>query len=653
MVNAEKVLHRIVSWFVIAFSGWTLASHVCVLLGWSLKALVLVAPVLILLLIAAFEALFKVKPASEDGVGGQPLNGVTGHDDHRIYLAALLCLVPMFIFLSWFSFWLVSVLILAASLFLLNQLHQPEFQQSTCNCRNRDALILSLLAIAMVVMSLYVSRNDADDAFYVAVSAYSASHPGNSLLSADPMLGDGSLPLLFPSYRFASFELLPGAFGYLLSVPAMDFYYIYLLPIWVVALICANFLLAKELVSKRWMAAGGMAIIFILILGEMHRSPANFSFFRIYQGKAVFLSVIVPTVFYLTARFFSKRGTSADLLLLGCCQLAAVGLTNFGMLAAPMAGFGAALSNLPLVLRKDRKKLYSALAVLFIPLPYLLSVAFQSTGSSIYDFDNESSEYVWVSVFGAHQQYLIGVLLLAGPILAKDAITRWRLAVPPLLLLAIYLNPWLSGFISQYLTTPPVYWRVTWSFPVLMFAAVSFCMVISELFENKPSRAYFIPLVLLVLGLTVYALPFNTLRPGNNAKTGSFAAWKVSSFSLPVATAAAGMGTPGSLLAPDEIAGVVSRFESHPRLVNARDMYLDLLRPSMDPGEYDMRRALHDFVNGKPQGNDEAVREGLKYFNVSVVVVNVSKETPSFTYFLDSTGYRRNKVMGAYAFWEK
>ncbi|WP_369333622.1 DUF6077 domain-containing protein, partial [Pseudomonas viridiflava] len=83
----------------------------------------------------------------------------------------------------------------------------------------------------------------------------------------------------------------------------MDFYYIYLLPVWVIASIAANFLLAKALMPRSWILVGVITVGLLLLLGEMHRSTANFSFVRIFQGKAVFLSFIVPAIFYLTARY--------------------------------------------------------------------------------------------------------------------------------------------------------------------------------------------------------------------------------------------------------------------------------------------------------------------------------------------------------------
>jgi hypothetical protein len=647
-------MRSIISSFLIIFSGWTLATHFCVLLGWNLKDLLRLAPFLTLALFGTYVSLTKIKHARSGGNNALVWGRGPANSGSRMSITISLFVLPALLYWSWLAFWFLSVFILSACLLSDFSRNSPEYLGHDRNCSVNENIIVGLFSTAAIILAYAVSRSDLDDAFYVAVSAFSSSNPESSLLNADPMLGENDLPLLFPSYRFSSFELLSGALGYLLSVPAMDAYYIYQLPLWIIASIAANFLLTRELIPKHWLMAGVIALFLILLLGETHRSPANFSFARIFQGKAVFLSVVVPSIYYLTARFFSIRGSNSDLFLLSCCQVASIGLSNFGMLAAPMAGLGAVISNIPLALKGERRRLYAALAVLFIPLPYLIDTALQSIDSPVFNFGTESAENVWVSVFGHHQQYLIGILLLAGPVLAKDTITRWRLAVPPLLLLAIYLNPWLSDFISKHLTTPPVYWRVVWSFPILVFAAVSLCMIMTGALERISPKLFSVSLFVMTLSLTIYSLPLNTIRPENIGRIEGFATWKIPKLDLLVAQKSIDLVTDGGrLLAPDEIAGVVSRFDRHPQLVSTRGLYLDLLRPSIGVDSYEKRRVLYDFVIGSVESSDQFVREALLALDVSVIVVSLSNETPQIIRILESNKYTRREVSHGYVFWKK
>lgn len=561
---------------------------------------------------------------------------------------------PVFIYWSWAAYLVSSSLLLFLCIFW-NYTEEPfcRFSNSSLS-GSSNFLIVAAFALAAIVLSLSVTRSDLDDSFYVALAAFTSSHPQLPLIASDPMFGELGFPLLFESYRFSSFEMLSAAIAYTFSIPAMDVYYIYLLPVWAVAAVVAIFLLTKELIPDHWLMAGVVTLLLILLLGETHRSPANFSFVRIFQGKAVFLSVVVPTIFYVTARFFSERGATNHLFLLACCQLSSVGMTNFGMVLGPLAGFGAILSNLPLFFNGDRRKLLYSFAVLLIPLPYLVYVFFQSQNSPLMELAIETPYQVFVSVFGEHQQYLVGTLLVTGPLFAKNTLTRWRLAVPPLLLFAIYLNPWLSELISRYITSPPVYWRVVWSFPVIVFCAVSFCTIVINLFLMKEFVLFSSFIFFLILILGFFSLPYNTLRPSNIGTFRSLGGWKIPSGDLVVALKAIEFDKcSGRLLAPDEIAGVISRFENHPRLVSTRGQYLSLIRPYIGDVEFSRRYILYRFVTGETKQSPEKVIEALRYLDVSVVVSSFKTKSQYFSSLLKKEGYFFQELINGYSIWTR
>ncbi|MEG4348073.1 DUF6077 domain-containing protein [Microcoleus sp. A003_D6] len=555
---------------------------------------------------------------------------------------------------SWAAFWATSSAALLLCIFYRKIEDQTEIFSSKIKENKFSSAFVAFISLGAIILAYSVSRSDLDDSFYLAVASYTSSNPSTALISIDPMLGESNYPLIFPSYRFSSFELLSGAVAHLFSVPAMDAYYIYLLPFWVIAAVAANFLLAKEFIPKHWLLAGTLALLLTLLLGEMHRSPANFSFVRIFQGKAVFLSVIVPTIFYLTHRFFSERGTSTDLLLIACCQVSSIGLTNFGMLMGPIAGFAAIVSNFPLAIRSNYKKIYYAAPSLLIPFPYLMDVAMESNGSPILNFESESASHVWVSVFGINQQYLLGFLILAGPVLAKDVVLRWRLAVPALIFFLIHINPFFSDFISKNITTPPVYWRITWSFPFVAFAAVSLCIIFSELLDKKLRSINIFVISVAVVLLIAYSIPFNTLRQKNIGEFDGFATWKIPSKHLLVSTRAMAFDNGGGrLLAPDDIAGVISRFENHPKLISSRGLYLDLMRPFIREDDYTRRKILHNFVTGSGEMRGEDVKAAIRTLDVSIIVLNFERENPSVLRILESQEFERRELVNNYTIWTR
>jgi hypothetical protein len=621
------------------------------MIGQSLDMLIILAPGVISAL-----ALFYFKLSGRESVATSyagPRLIFSCRDEYKPTnsVLILLCLTPVILYLSWMTFWIISIILLGYCISRRGECNSELVNESTKPIVWVWLTIL-FISLSAVIFTLSVSRNDLDDAFYVAVAAFASGNPSKPLLAFDPMHGEISLPLIFPSYKFASFELLSGAIGHLINLPVMEVYYILLPPLCTIAAVFSIFLLARELMPNRWLLLGIVTLLLIILLGEMHRAPANFSFVRIFQGKAVYLSVIVPAIFYLTARYVSRRGTSADLFLLGCCQITAIGLSNFGMLAAPIAGFGALLSNIPIIMDSNKTKMWGLIAIIAIPMPFLLDVLIESNTSSVLQMNSESAMQVWASVFGSKQQYLVGILLLIGPILTRDLVTRWRLAVPPLLLYSIYLNPWLSDFISKNITTPPVYWRVVWSFPILIFVAASVCIIIDRLILNKAKTLFPAILSSIVLGLIIFSLPYNTLRSDNSGFSWRFASLKVPANDFEVAEKAIKLnGNAHRLLAPDEISGVITRFESHPKLVSVRGLYLDMLISALGSEAYLQRRILYDFVTGAKENDKELVRKALNYLDVSTVVISQGNENKGVVDFLKSDGYQMIELVNGYSIW--
>ncbi|UCC67274.1 MAG: hypothetical protein JSV79_09070 [Armatimonadota bacterium] len=506
------------------------------------------------------------------------------------------------------------------------------------------------LAIAAAALTLAVSRPDLDDAFYVSEAAFSSGQPSEPLLASDTMHVEPALPFVFSTYRLATFEVLAGGLAHVLHLPAMDVIYRVFPPFWAVVVVLSIFLLAQELMPRRWLALGVVSLLLILVLGECHRGPANFAFVRIFQGKAVYLSAIVPAIYYLTARYFSPRGTSADAFLLGCAQVAAIGTSAFATLAAPMATVGALLSNWPLLWSGPRAKLWGGVAALAVPLPYVITAAMQ-VGTSLAHLQVETPSHVWASVFGNSQQYLVAILLLAGPVLATEALLRYRLAVPLALLFAVYLNPWISASISKHVTGPPLYWRVVWSFPVVIFAATSVCVLVQRMIEERNRRPLLGILSAVVLGLFALAAPFHTLRHDNGV-TWHFAGRKIAAGDYAVAEEAMrATGDNGRMLAPDAISGIVSRFEEHPTLVSVRIAYTQALAPAMGNEAYRQRSVLWSFVSASQEPDQEATRAALNSLEVATVVLAQNSATHGRIQVLRSEHFRRTETINGYEIW--
>lgn len=614
-------MYKLIGLLVACFAGWTLAANAVVLAGGALSELMLYGPLGALLVGALFLAL---PWQSRMMFAAAPVTPSWRRLPNRPWMftaAALLAVLSLKV--SWICFWSLSVLILTSYFFSsvgVDVKAEASSPGEAVTPRQRAILLVTVLVAA--ILTLWMSRSDADDAFYVGLAAFTNGHSSVALISQDPMHGEPNWPLIFPSYRFTSYELLMAVSAHALGIRAMDVAYRLLPPLAACFVVVSTFFLARELSPKRWLAIGLVTMLLGLILGECHRGAANFMFVRLFQGKAVYLSALLPLLYALVFRYARGKQSPRDILLLGCTEVAAIGISNFAMLAAPMAAGTAVFAVLVALPRSAYRRMLPLLWVLLIPIPYLVYVAIFSNGTQV-GGQTESAETVWRTVFGPQQQYLVALLLLIGPAFAKDTRERIWLCAPPFLLLAVFLNPFLAGFISRYVTTAPVYWRVTWCLPVLTYLAWSLCLIFDRAigrFTIRHPTAWMAPLLVLLLFASAR---FNVLRRANSVEW-HFAGWKVPLPELTVAQAVNRL-TPAntSVAAPEAVSSIVALFEQHPRLVSVRDSYLDMLAPSIGPSGYRARKRILDFVSGRGQVDAKDLSGALAQLHTSVMVLSV------------------------------
>lgn len=604
-----------------AYVGWTLACHLSTICHWSLLTCMSMAPPFMLVAYAI------ARPH-----GSLPGKMVRLDDSVRTPLAIAPCIIVLLVLAlhySWTSFWLGSIAVLSFALYFDTRSQAGlDIPMPSASTSRYGKWVIAAACLFAVALTLLANRSDLDDAFYVSVAAFAHAHPKTPLLASDPMFGRDNFPLIFPSYQFSSFELLGAAIAWLLNIPAMNVIYCFLAPLAAVATVASIFFCSQQIYARRWLATGIIAIALLLLLGENHRSFGNFAFVRIFQGKAIFLSAIVPLIYGLSFRYQSSQGTSRDLLLLIYVQLAAIGLSNFAPLAAPMAGMTAALAAHPIDGRIHAKKLLNLCATCAVALPYLAWIAWSSHDAAVLTNEGQQSAVAaWMDVFGRTQQYLIASILLLGPLLTSNRILRWRLSIPCIVLLAVLLNPWLAGLISKYVTTPPVYWRVTWIFPLTIFLSTSIMIVTQRTWHAR--RGHELPFAAAtgigIMALGAISLPGNIAHSANHVQWG-FSARKVDANDMAVAEQAIHVTKVGKVLAPDNIAGLIPIHEEHPDLVNVRDFYIDMLRNAMSPDEYKDRKLLTSWINGSDQP-PLLINKALTDLDVTTIITKAAPAT--------------------------
>jgi len=197
-------------------------------------------------------------------------------------------------------------------------------------------IIIILLVFAQGVLVALFQHVDADDAFYVASATTAVST--DSIFQFDPFTG---LPLaVYPSrYLLSPFPIFIALLSKLVLIHPTIIAHT-LLPVFLIPLSYAIMaVLGKKLFQDR--SSSVQIFMFLLcvinIFGNVSiYTSSTFMLFRIWQGKAVLASIILPAVFYFSFRTMSGDNKPGEWVMLFCCVLAACLSSSMGILLTPI-----------------------------------------------------------------------------------------------------------------------------------------------------------------------------------------------------------------------------------------------------------------------------------------------------------------------------
>ena len=225
-------------------------------------------------------------------------------------------------------------------------------------------LVVAGVVVGAVCVTLLADRPDFDDAFYMSVPATLLRFPAHAVLGGDTMYRTGGLPLLSPIYRLDTYEVLVGTLSRLTGIPHMRVAYEVLPPLFAVFAVLVWKQLLRLLAPDRWLPTLFVLFLVLLALGEAS-AYGNFAFVRLFQGKAIFATVMVPAIVY-SALEFSRRATARNWLVLFAAQVAALGFTSSALFAAPAAAGMALASQWVPNLARTRRLLVGVLASAYV-----------------------------------------------------------------------------------------------------------------------------------------------------------------------------------------------------------------------------------------------------------------------------------------------
>lgn len=478
------------------------------------------------------------------------------------------------------------------------------------------SLVALCVAAGAAIFSLYVVRPDGDDAYFISRSVWTSEYgriPVRDILFTNQAVGAqaGEPPV-------ASIEVLTGSLARLLGVPAASLTYYVVLPAATFIAVWATWLLIRRWAPRRAVMCFVVAMVYLAFSGVSGASFGSFHLVRMWQGKAAFVSIMVPLLYaYLTE--WAENRSRRTLALVLAASVAAVGISSIAVMIVPLVIVAAAG---PLLLAGRIATALGAGLALIYPLAagLVAAVLFPVPASASVTMP-PATAWAWVLLSGVLGG-IGGAALWLSPWLSRRgvpalitsgiAVTATALLVPGVL--AVINNVTGAGAVS---------WRLLWLVPgpvlIGLFAAAPVPVL-------PPTARPLAPLVSALPALALCALILAAGVPvwsyqNGHATLARHPSWKYDVFSLALARDVLRADHhPGYVLSTQRIMNAVPLITTRIRAVDPRDYYLNSGGLPVGRGFVTPRRLLTRMAGGvPPMPSEAAVRTALARVDVGYV----------------------------------
>jgi hypothetical protein len=649
---------------VVLFGLWTLCCHVTVLShgnGWMLFGLFAAA-----LLLGSGLAIWRSVRAPRAAAPAEPqpaLPLAPAETSARSIQPVGLVLAGLVVATWWYQhdgtrFWWATVAFFCASAVYL--LWRPPPPPTAADERLPERIALFLLALFGGVVAACLNTPNSDDVLYVNIAVAVADNPGRELYAADTIHGGGMV--LFAAYAVHSFELLAGLITRVTGIPAINVIHLIFGPIAGFLIAYAWARLLRLLEPSRWIWLVAIIIAYFVLDGTSERSIVGHAFIRLFQGKAVLLTVHLPLLSAYAIEYV-QRPSLRSWLLLTAAIVGGVGLSSTGLWLVPAVAGTALL--VPLVWRASYWKTF-ALGL----LPCLYSVALglrvralmastdpiaSSAVEAAADVPVASVKDMFWGMLNntfMHPRLTVVYLVcgvLAWP-LARTVLARRYLVAFSLIGVAFLLNPALYELVSNYVAGHATHGRVMWYLPITL----AFAICVAAAIEARPGRGW-----QLIGGALACVLLFQFSRHAPVRSAFALApptfppALKIYDDGFDVARFLAHTLPPESMvLAPPGVSLALPMVQNHP--------YALMTKPKFFAADSDggHRFRLRRVIDGKQTslaGRQRTwFRTSLDSYKVNAVVVPIGVEPiRGLTPTLQELGFKRIRAMNGVGVWTR
>jgi hypothetical protein len=426
-------------------------------------------------------------------------------------------------------------------------------------------------ALGLGTLSLFLVRPDADDTQHVHLSTWVAAHGEFPL--RDTLFSDQVFPaIIFPP--LSSFEALLGTVARTAGLAAPDVVYFVVPPVASALSVLATWRLLRTWGVPMVGLALSVAMVFLLFHAQGNLTLGNLFIGRIWQGKIVVLTVLIPLVFALLNEYVA-RPTRRRRLLLAAAGSAGVGLTSTAAFVVPVVAGGCLA---PLLRRSPRQAAVGFAATAAYPLGALVATAAVGSRRAALTIPSYSDVEAYAPrlagfVLGDGLLALVALTaLLVGPVLIRRAFAA-QMTATTVLLVALLFAPFVASFVFDLTGLARVLWRWMWALPTAALVGVVATGLLGRL---RPPALRALPAVALGAALLVWGTPM-----WSPAKMSVEAApsWKRPAESVAAARRVLAIARPGDVvLAPASLSQTILIMSGRVKTVAPRGFYAAALR---------------------------------------------------------------------------
>ncbi|MDI5938284.1 DUF6077 domain-containing protein [Micromonospora sp. DH15] len=206
-----------------------------------------------------------------------------------------------------------------------------------------QALFVLLVSAGVAVSSLYMARNSKDDVFYLGKSVWVAER--DIVPVRDFLFTENVAAPLSTQPPTASIEVFAGALARFLGLHAADATWFVLLPALAVLAVLALWRLVHRWAPRRPVLAFVVAITYLYLVVGSDAALGTFHLPRLYEGKGMFVSAVVPLMWVYLTDWFESR-SRWKLFLIAALSVVATGLSTTSAIILPLLVGAAGLAML-------------------------------------------------------------------------------------------------------------------------------------------------------------------------------------------------------------------------------------------------------------------------------------------------------------------